>query len=170
VVANLRIGENFIRCASCSRRRCTSLSSASETATPPTWHGVAHLVTAAPAAHAASSRELNLRLTMLVSAMRPRRVCSFGYARTSRSGEPFALDSRMTAYRTLEGWSNALITSLVSPLLFQASYASCSCKRNSKRDSGIRQSRVRARQRCGVQKTFPVLPLNSAILKATEER
>jgi len=128
------------------------------------------LVTAAPAAHAASSRELNLRLTMLVSAMRPRRVSSFGYARTSRSGEPFALDSRMTAYRTLEDWSNALITSLVSPLLFQARYAFCSCKRNSKRDSGIRRSRVRARQRCGVRKTFPVFPLNSAILKATLER
>jgi len=74
---------------------------------------------------------------MLVSAMRPRRVSSFEYARTSRSGERFALDSRMTAYRTLEDWSNALITSLVSPLLFQARYAFCSCKHNSKGDIGV---------------------------------
>lgn len=59
---------------------------------------------------------------MLVSAMRSRSVSSFGYARTSRSGEPFALDSRVTANRTLENWSNALIISLVSPLLFWPKY------------------------------------------------
>src|SRR5438270_1383667 len=74
---------------------------------------------------------------MFVYRMRPRRVSSFGYPRTSRSGERFALDSRMAAYRRLEDWSNALISSLVSPLLFQARYAFSSCKRNSKRNIGV---------------------------------
>lgn len=74
---------------------------------------------------------------MLVSAMRPRSVFSFGYARTSRSGDRLALDSRMTANRTLENWSNALILSLVSPLVLWPKYAFCSCKPNSKCDSDV---------------------------------
>jgi len=39
--------------------------------------------------------------------------------RTSRSGEPFTLDSCMRAYRTLEDWSNALITLSCHPCSFR---------------------------------------------------
>src|SRR5437868_9958242 len=108
---------------------------------------------------------------MLVSAMRPRRASSFEYARTTRSGEPFALDRHMTAYRRWENWINAVMTSLVSPrdvlaqvhpLWLQTQF------QTPQRNSNSREY-VLAKV-CGVRKTFPVFPVKQEIFRQRRSR